>query len=164
MSRAPGPDDHLARYQHFNRNRLLVIPDLSVLWVIVFVLALAGVVERLLFGPVLRVIRAREAAVGSGRELAASASTQASAAAAEADEKVQGARAAVYREMDDRRRSALASHAAALAAVRSQAEAELSEATTRLRSQAEASRHDISRQADLLGAAAAERILDRKTS
>ena len=47
-----------------------VLPDLSVLWVIFFVLRPDGLLDRLLFRPVLRVMQQREEAIHSARELA----------------------------------------------------------------------------------------------
>ena len=48
-----------------------MIPDLSVLWVIVLVLALTFIVQRFLFGPLLRVMHARESATAKAQALAA---------------------------------------------------------------------------------------------
>ena len=59
--------------------RSCVIPDLSVLWVIFFVLLLATILNGLLFKPLIRVMAAREAAVASARQLAERAATQARA-------------------------------------------------------------------------------------
>ena len=47
-----------------------MIPDLSVVWVIVFVLTLAVILDRLLLRPVTRVMQEREGAIRSARELA----------------------------------------------------------------------------------------------
>jgi hypothetical protein len=57
-----------------------VIPDLSVFWVIFFVLLLTAILNQLLFRPVIRVITAREGAVRDARALADSANQQAAAA------------------------------------------------------------------------------------
>ena len=47
-----------------------MLPDLSVVWVIFFVLLLTVVLERLLFTPLLRVMEERQRAIRSARELA----------------------------------------------------------------------------------------------
>ncbi len=141
-----------------------MIPDLTVLWVVLFVLTLAGVVKRLLFDPVLRVMRERDRVVASARELAESAAGKAESATAEASETVRAARAEVYRQMDEKRRLALTQHAEVLDAARRDAEAGIGEARSRLEAQAERARHQLTEQADALGAAAVERILGRKTS
>src|SRR4051812_756345 len=57
--------------------RSCVIPDLSVLWVIFFVLLVAAILNQLLFKPLIRVMAARETAVASARQLAERAAAQA---------------------------------------------------------------------------------------
>ena len=57
-----------------------MIPDLSVLWVIVLVLALTFVVQRFLFGPLLHVMHERESATAKAQALAAEAGRRAQAA------------------------------------------------------------------------------------
>ena len=47
-----------------------MLPDLSVLWVIFFVLLLTVIMQQLFFKPVLRVMQAREDASSSARALA----------------------------------------------------------------------------------------------
>jgi hypothetical protein len=82
-----------------------VLPDLSVLWVIFFLLVLTIVLDRLLFRPIQRVIQQREEAVRSARELAERSAREAAAALAEFEKRTSAARAEVYREMDEVRRS-----------------------------------------------------------
>ena len=60
-----------------------MLPNLSVFWVILFVLVLTFVIERLLLRPVMSVIRAREQAIASARELAQRSASEAQAATAE---------------------------------------------------------------------------------
>ena len=84
-----------------------MLPNLSVLWVIFFILVLTFVVDRLLLKPVLGVIRRREEAIESARELARRSATEAQAATAEFERKTTAARAEMYREMDEMRRAAL---------------------------------------------------------
>ena len=49
-----------------------MLPDLSVVWVIGFVLVLSISLDRLLLRPVTRIMKERESAIGSARELAES--------------------------------------------------------------------------------------------
>lgn len=141
-----------------------MLPDVSVFWVIFFVLVLTVVLDRLLFRPLLDVIRQRETAVRSARELAERSAAEARAAAAEFEAKTTAARAEIYRQMDDIRRAALAERADILARTRAEAEAEIAAASVQLQAQAEEARQRLAREADLLGAAAADRILGRRAS
>jgi len=141
-----------------------VIPDLTVLCVVLFVLALSGVMRRFIFDPIFRVMRERERLVTSARELAGAATAQAEEATAEASEKIHAARAEIYRQMDEKRQRALAQHGDDLAAARQEAEAKIDEARNRLQDQMKSVKQQLTKQAGVLGAAAAERILGRKTS
>lgn len=141
-----------------------MLPDLSVFWVIFFVLLLTVLLDRLLFKPVLRVMAQREDAIRSARELAERSASEARAAAAEFEQKTADARGEIYRQMDEMRRSALEERAQILAATRAEAEAEVARATTVLRAETEEARRRLSAEAEALGAAAAERILGRKAS
>src|SRR3990170_8805009 len=109
-----------------------MLPNLSVLWVIFFVLVLTFVVDRLLLRPVLGVIRKREEAIGSARDLARRSAAEAEAATAEFDRKTTAARAEMYREMDEMRRTAQGHRAEIVAATRAEAEAQVAEAAKRL--------------------------------
>ena len=84
-----------------------MIPDLSVLAVVFLVLILVGVLDRLLFKPVLRVMQAREGAIVSARNLAEESAAKATAAAAEFERETTAARTEVYKQMDEKRRAAL---------------------------------------------------------
>ena len=141
-----------------------MLPNLSVLWVIFFILVLTFVVDRLLLKPVLGVIRRREEAIESARELARRSATEAQAAPAEFDRKTTAARAEMYREMDDMRRAALGHRAEIVAQTRAEAEAQVAEAITRLDAEAAEARRKLEADAQTLGAAAADRILGRKAS
>jgi F-type H+-transporting ATPase subunit b len=141
-----------------------MLPNLSVLWVIFFILVLTFVVDRLLLKPVLGVIRRREEAIESARELARRSATEAQAATAEFERKTTAARAEMYREMDEMRRAALGHRAEVVAQTRAEAEAQVAEAITRLEAEAAAARRTLEADAQVLGAAAAERILGRKAS
>jgi F-type H+-transporting ATPase subunit b len=141
-----------------------VLPNLSVLWVIFFVLLLTFVVDRLLLRPVLDVIRKREEAIQSARELARRSATEAEAATAEFERKTSAARAEIYREMDEMRRAALGQRAEIVAQTRAEAEAAVASAARQLQAEAEDARRRLDAEAQALGAAAAERILGRKAS
>lgn len=141
-----------------------MLPDLSVFWVIFFVLLLTIVLDRLLLKPILRVMEQRETAVRSARELAERAASEARSASAEFDQKVAAARADVYRQMDDVRKAALNERAEIMARTRAEAEAEVASASARLQAETEEARRKLSADAEVLGAAVAERILGRKAS
>jgi F-type H+-transporting ATPase subunit b len=141
-----------------------MLPNLSVLWVIFFILVLTFVVDRLLLKPVLGVIRRREEAIESARELARRSATEAKAAAAEFDRKTAAARAEMYREMDEMRRGALGRRAEIVAQTRAEAEAQVAEAITHLDAETAEARRKLEADAQALGAAAAERILGRRAS
>jgi F-type H+-transporting ATPase subunit b len=141
-----------------------VLPDLSVLWVIFFLLLLTIVLDRLLFRPIQRVIQQREDAARSARELAERSAREAAAATAEFERKTSAARAEVYRQMDDVRRQALAARAEILAHTRAEAEQQVTAAAAQLTADAEEAKRRLSAEAETLGAAAAERILGRKAS
>jgi F-type H+-transporting ATPase subunit b len=141
-----------------------VLPGLSVLWVILFVLLAVVVVDRLLFRPLLRVMQERERAITSARQLADKAAADAAAAAAEFDAKTAVARGEIHREMDRSRRAALAIREELLAATRDDVGRALDEASARLEAEAAAARSRLSAEADALGTAIAERVLDRKVS
>jgi F-type H+-transporting ATPase subunit b len=141
-----------------------VLPDLSVAWVIFFVLLLTVILDRLLFRPILAVMKQREEAIRSARQLAERSATEARAAAAEFDRKTAEARGEIYRQMDDMRRAALAERADVLARTRAEADADIAAAGERLRADADDARRRLETDAEALGAAAAERILGRKAS
>jgi F-type H+-transporting ATPase subunit b len=141
-----------------------VLPDLSVFWVIFFVMLLTVIIDRLLLRPVMRVMREREAAIRSARELAETSANQAKAAAAEFDRKTTAARAEIYRQMDEMRRTALAERAEIVARTRAEADAQVAAASERLKAETEEAKRRLEIDADALGGAVAERILGRKVS
>ena len=141
-----------------------MLPDLSVFWVIFFVMLLTVIIDRLLLRPVLRVMQAREGAIRSARELAEKSANQARAAAAEFDQKTTAARAETYRQMDEMRRAALAQRSEEMARTRAEAEAQVAAASQRLAAETEEAKRRLELDADALGAAVAERILGRKVS
>jgi F-type H+-transporting ATPase subunit b len=141
-----------------------LIPDLSVLWVVFFVLVLSLVLDRLLFRPLTRVMQERAMAVKSARELAEASSSRAQAATAEFESQTAAARNEVYRAMDEKRRVALDRRTALLAETRRDAEASIAAATARVRAQADEARRTIDRDADSLASAVVERVLGRQAS
>jgi len=141
-----------------------VLPNLSVFWVILFVLVLTFVIERLLLRPVMSVIRARELAIASARELAQRSASEAQAATAEFERKTAAARAEIYRQMDEMRRTALGRRAEIVAQTRAEAETAVAEALRQLDAESRAARRRLEADAETLGAAAADRILGRRAS
>jgi F-type H+-transporting ATPase subunit b len=141
-----------------------VIPDLSVLWVIFFVLALTLIVQKLLFAPILRVMHAREGAVRDARALAADAEKKATAAVEEYESKTGAARAEVYREMDATRRAALDRRAELLALTRQEAEETHAEAAARIKAATDTARAQLQADAVTLSQSIVDRVLDRKAS
>ena len=141
-----------------------MIPDLSVAWVIVFVLVLSVVLDRLLLRPVTRVMSEREGAIRSARELAESSRARAKSAADELEAKTRSARAEVYRQMEERRRAALERRADTMANTRREIERSMADATGRVRAQATTARAQLERDTDTLAAMIVERVLGRKAS
>ena len=141
-----------------------MLPNLSVFWVILFVLVLTFVIERLLLRPVMSVIRARELAIASARELAQRSASEAQAATAEFERKTAAARAEIYRQMDEMRRTALGRRAEIVAQTRAEAETAVAEALRQLDEESRAARRRLEADAETLGAAAADRILGRRAS
>jgi F-type H+-transporting ATPase subunit b len=141
-----------------------LIPDLSVVWVIALVLILSVLLDRLLLRPLTRVMREREGAIRSARELAESSRIRSQAASDEFDARTRAARAEVYRQMEEKRRGALERRAELVASTRREIEQTVHDATDRLRGQAAAARQQIDRDADSLAATIVERVLGRKAS
>ena len=141
-----------------------MIPDLSVVWVIVFVLLLSVLLDRLLLRPLTRIMREREGAIATARDLAEASRAKAQAAAEEFEARTRAARGDVYRQMDDARRTALESRTALVAATRRDVEATLADATAHLHAQAQEASARLDRDADALAATIVERVLGRKAS
>jgi F-type H+-transporting ATPase subunit b len=138
-----------------------LIPDITVLWVIFFVLVTVYLLNTLVFQPILGVIEARLKAVSDARDLAHQAADRAAAAATEYDDKLGTARGQVYREMDEKRRLALDSRATLLGETRAVVERELSEATRRVEQQAAEAQATLDREADALAGSIVTRVLGR---
>ena len=141
-----------------------MIPDLSVAWVIVFVLLLSVILDRLLLRPVTRVMSQREGAIRSARELAEAARARAQSAADELETRTRSTRAEIYRQMEEKRRAALERRAEIVADTRREVERSLADATRRVRAQATAARAQLERDADALATIIVERVLGRKAS
>ena len=138
-----------------------MIPDISTLWVVFFLLLCTALLNTLIFQPILKVIDARTTAVRGARELAESASSKAAAAAAEYDTKLNAARADVYRQIDETRRAALDKRSALLADTRQAVERETQSATTRVSQESAEARAALDRDAADLANAIVTRVLDR---
>ena len=141
-----------------------MFPDVTVFWVIFFIFLTGLIFNGLILRPILRVMAEREGAVKSARELAESAAGQARTATAEFEARTQAARNEIYREMDEKRRRALARRAELLAATRAQVETEIVEARESLQKQAAAARARLEQDANVLAGDIVERVLGRKAS
>jgi F-type H+-transporting ATPase subunit b len=139
-----------------------VLPDLSVLWVILFVLLSVAVLNSLVFKPLLKVMHEREGAIESARELARKAAADARRATEDFEARTTAARAEVYREMEAARKEALAQRAVLLAETRQEAEASLTTARQTLATDVAAARDQLTRDAEALSGAVVERVLDRR--
>ena len=135
--------------------------NLSLLWVIVFILVLTFVVNRLLIRPLTKTMEARQQAIDSARALADRAAAEARTAAGEFERKTAAARSDVYRQMDEMRRVANDERTKLLEATRAEAAAALAEATARLQADAARARAELRADAEKLGNEAASRILGR---
>jgi F-type H+-transporting ATPase subunit b len=139
----------------------LLTPDITTLWVVGFLLLCTFLLNTLVFQPILRIIEARATAVRGAKELADSAAQKASAAAAEYDQKLNTARAEVYRQMDEMRKAALDKRAELLASTRATVEQELRGATKRVQQESEEARAALDRDASNLAGAIVSRVLGR---
>jgi F-type H+-transporting ATPase subunit b len=138
-----------------------VIPDLSALWVIVFLLLTIYLLNTLIFQPILKVIEARTKAVSDARDLAQSAADRAAAANTEYSQRLNVARSEVYRQMDENRRRAMDQRGALLVETRATVEQELAAATARVNQQAADARATLDREAEQMAGAIVTRVLGR---
>ena len=139
----------------------MVTPDITTLWVVGFLLLCTYLLNSLVFQPILRVIDERATAVRGAKELAESSAQKATAAAAEYDRTLNTARAEVYRQMDDMRKSALDQRAELLAATRATVEQELKAAAARVQQESNEARAALDRDANTLAGAIVSRVLGR---
>ena len=138
-----------------------MLPDLSVLWVIAFVLLLTVILQQLFFKPLLRVMHAREDAVTSARVLAERSAAEARRAGEEFDAKTTAARAAFYTQLDDMRKQGQEARTALIEAARAQADRELESARTTLTMEAEQARVQLEADATQMGQLIADRLAGR---
>lgn len=138
--------------------------NLSILWVIAFVLVLTFAVNRLLIKPLTDTMLKRQQAIDSARALADRAAAEARSATGEFEQRTAAARAEVYRQMDDMRRVANDERAALLGDTRAEAAAALAEASGKLNADFERARATLRADAEKLGTEAAGRILGRPTN
>jgi len=138
-----------------------VLPNLSVIFVIVAIVLLAVVLDRVLFKPLVRVMRERESAVKSALELAESATARAQAATAEFDANVAAARADLYKQMDERRKAAESYRQDLVAQTRAEVEAQLAGAKAELEAQTAQARATLEAEAEELGKDIAAKVLGR---
>jgi F0F1-type ATP synthase membrane subunit b/b' len=141
-----------------------LLPDLSVFWVVFFVLLLTLILDRLFFKPLLAIIKQREDAVSSAKALADQAAAEARRATEEFDRQTATARAEVYRQMDEMRRAALDDRAALVDATRKETESALAQARADLARDVADARARLDKDADALAAEAASQILGRRVS
>ena len=140
-----------------------MLPDLSVLWVIFFVLLLTVIMQQLFFKPVLRVMQAREDAVASARALADRSAAEALRASEEFDAKTTAARSVIYRDLDEMRRRSSDRRAALLAETRAHADADLAHAREALVADVAAARKTLESDAESIGHTIADRLAGRRT-
>jgi F-type H+-transporting ATPase subunit b len=138
-----------------------VLPNLSVIFVIIAVVLLAIVLDRVLFKPLLRVMHQRDAAIKSAMQAAESAAAKAQAASAEFDANVTAARADLYKQMDERRKAAEAYRKELVAQTKADVDAQLASAKAELDAQAAQARASLEAEADELGRDIASKVLGR---
>jgi F-type H+-transporting ATPase subunit b len=125
------------------------------------VVLLAIVLDRVLFKPLLRVMRERESAIKSAMQAAESAAAGAQAAAAEFDANVAAARADLYKQMDERRKAAENFRKELVAQTKADVDAQLADAKAELEAQAAQARATLEAEAENLGRDIAAKVLGR---
>jgi F-type H+-transporting ATPase subunit b len=138
-----------------------VLPNLSVVFVVFAVVLLAVVLDRVLFKPLLRVMRERDTAIKSALQLAESATAKAQAASAEFDANVTAARADLYRQMDERRRAADGYRKELMTKTRADVDEQLAKAKAELEAQTAQARATLDGDAEQLGRDIAAKVLGR---
>jgi F-type H+-transporting ATPase subunit b len=141
-----------------------MLPDLSVFWVVSLLLILAVILDRLIFRPILQVVKKREDAVSSAQALAEQASREAREAVTEFDRETQAARAGIYKQMDEMRQIVLTERAALLAATKQEVESSLAEARGRLAQDVATAKAGLAADAEALAVEATTQILGRRPS
>ena len=138
-----------------------MLPNLSIIFVIIAVVLLAIVLDRLVFRPLLRVMRERESAIASAMQAAEAAAAKARAASAEFDANVTAARAELYKQMDERRRAAEGYRGELVAQTKADVDAQLAGAKAELEAQAAQARATLEAEAEQLGKDIASKVLGR---
>jgi F-type H+-transporting ATPase subunit b len=140
-----------------------VLPNLSVVFVIFAVVLLAFVLDRVLFKPLLRVMRERDTAIKSALQLAESATAKARAASAEFDANVTAARTDLYRQMDERRKAAEGYRNELMTKTRADVDEQLANAKAELEAQTARARATLDQDAEQLGRDIAAKVLGRQS-
>lgn len=141
-----------------------MLPDLSIVWVIFFVLLLTFLLNQLLFKPLGRVMSAREGAVKSARSLADKAAADAYGATTEFDARTRSARQDIAQHMEQARRAAEADRATIVQSARQQADTAIADAAAQVASDATEARQRIAHDAVEIAHVIAERVLGRQTT
>jgi len=140
------------------------IPDLSVIWVIFFVLLLTFLMNQLLFKPLVRVMTARQSAVKSARNLADKAAAEATKVSETFDVKTRAARQEIARGMEEARRAAEVERSRLLEEAHAQAHGTIADATRQLAADAADAKLRIDRDSTELAHTLADRVLGRQTT
>ena len=140
-----------------------MLPNLSVVVVVFAVVLLAFVLDRVLFKPLLRVMRDRDAAIKSALQLAESATAKAQAASAEFDANVTAARADLYKQMDERRKAAEVYRHELMTRTRADVDGQLARARAELEAQTAQARARLDEDAEQLGRDIAVKVLGRES-
>jgi len=138
-----------------------VLPNLSVVFVVFAVVLLAFVLDRVLFKPLLRVMRERDTAIKSALQLAESATAKAQAASAEFDANVTAARTDLYKQMDERRKAAEGYRNELMTKTRADVDEQLAKAKAELEAQTAQARATLDEDAEQLGRDIAAKVLGR---
>ena len=140
-----------------------MLPNLSVVFVIFAVVLLAFVLDRVLFKPLLRVMRERDTAIKSALQLAESATAKAQAASAEFDANVTAARTDLYKQMDERRKAAEGYRNELMTRTRTDVDEQLAKAKAELEAQTVQARSRLDQDAEQLGRDIASKVLGRES-
>ena len=138
-----------------------MLPDLSTLWVVAFVLLLVFILDRLFFRPVTRVMAERAQTIHRARDDSRTALDRWERGTQQYHEAIQAARAEGYRLLDERRREAVARRDSLVERAREDAQRELQTAIVELRTQAARARVALADEAEALAGQIADRVLGR---
>ncbi len=130
----------------------------------VLVIALYFYLKRMYFRPMARVLAERAEATEGARRQASDMLAQASAKAAEYDEKLRHARSEIYHEQEQYRERLRQDQAQAVAQARQGASAAVKQASDQLAGEAAAARQLLAAQADSLANEIVQTVLHRRTA